>query len=111
MRSCDMVVLDIPQIYHNVYQHTSVYIKRHPLDLADLVLEEGGLEGAKSMVEAAGVELNKRFCFCNLQILQDRKNLKIDDSQGHRTVIVQSHPTNSSEMDSRKCLLTRTSTL
>jgi hypothetical protein len=44
------------------------------------------------MVEAAGVELRKGFCFCNLQILQDRKNLKIDDSQGHRTVIVQSDP-------------------
>jgi hypothetical protein len=44
------------------------------------------------MVEAAGVELHKSFCFCNLQILQDQKNLKIDDSQGHRTVIVQSDP-------------------
>ena len=42
------------------------------------------------MVEAAGVELHKRLCFCNLRILQDRKNPKIDDSQGHRTVIVQS---------------------
>lgn len=41
------------------------------------------------MVEAAGVELHKSFCFCNLRILQDRKNLKIDHSQGHRTVIVQ----------------------
>ena len=41
------------------------------------------------LVEAAGVELHKSFCFCNLQILQDRKNLKIDDSRGHRTVIVQ----------------------
>jgi len=44
------------------------------------------------MVEAAGVELHKRLCFCNLQIIQHRKNLKIDDSQGHRTVIVQSDP-------------------
>jgi len=43
-------------------------------------------------VEAAGVELHKSLCFCNLQILQDRKNLKIDDRQGHRTVIVQSAP-------------------
>lgn len=42
------------------------------------------------LVEAAGVELHKRLCFCNLRILQDRKNPKIDDSQGHRTVIVQS---------------------
>jgi hypothetical protein len=46
-----------------------------------------------NLVEAAGVELHKSFCFCNLQIPQDRKNLKIDDSQGHRTVIVQSDPT------------------
>jgi hypothetical protein len=44
------------------------------------------------LVEAAGVELHKSLCFCNLQILQDRKNLKIDDSHGHRTVIVQSGP-------------------
>ena len=47
---------------------------------------------ALGVVEAAGVELHKSFCFCNLQILQHRKNLKIDDSQGHRTVIVQSDP-------------------
>ena len=42
------------------------------------------------LVEAAGVELNKGFCLCNLQILNDRKNPKIHDSQTHRTVIVQS---------------------
>jgi hypothetical protein len=44
-----------------------------------------------SMVEAAGVELDNVFCLCNLQIIKDRQNPKIDDSQGHRTVIVQSH--------------------
>ena len=45
----------------------------------------------KLLVEAAGVELNNVFCLCNLQIIKDRQNPKIDDSQGHRTVIVQSH--------------------
>jgi hypothetical protein len=42
------------------------------------------------VVEAAGVELHNVFCLCNLQIPKDRQNPKIDDSQGHRTVIVQS---------------------
>src|SRR6202008_3998410 len=53
---------------------------------------DGGLvEGRnEELVEAAGVELNKRFCLCNLQILNDRKNQKNHDSQVHRTVIVQS---------------------
>jgi hypothetical protein len=50
----------------------------------------------RNLLEAAGVELRKRFCFCNLQIPQDRKNLKIDDSQSHRTVIVQSDSNSSS---------------
>ena len=43
------------------------------------------------VVEAAGVELSNVFCLCNLQILKDPQNQKIDNSQGHRTVIVQSH--------------------
>ena len=43
------------------------------------------------LVEAAGVELHNVFCLCNLQILKDPQNQKIDNSQSHRTVIVQSH--------------------
>ena len=58
------------------------------------------------LVEAAGVELLNRFSLCNLQILKGRQNQKIDDSQGHRTVIVQSHPTSHAKVDSRKCILT-----
>jgi len=46
------------------------------------------------MVEAAGVELNNVFCLCNLQILKGPQNQKIDHSQVHRTVIVQSHERN-----------------
>src|SRR5262249_29411771 len=49
------------------------------------------------MVEAAGVELLNRFILCNLQILKGRQNPKIDDSRGHRTVIVQSPGTKSCE--------------
>jgi len=66
-----------------------------PWNRANKAARESGwartTDSAVEMVEVAGVELHSVFCLCNLQILKGPQNKKIDNSQGHRTVIVQSH--------------------